>query len=41
MAEKPKFEIMSNAEYRAREGLSSSDIKRMMKSRTVAIRAWT
>lgn len=32
MAEKPKFEVMSNAEYRAREGLSSSDIKRMMKS---------
>lgn len=27
-----KFEVMSNAEYRQREGLSSSDIKRMMKS---------
>lgn len=27
-----KFEEISNAEYRAREGLSSSDIKRMMKS---------
>lgn len=32
MAQKPKFEVMSNAEYRQREGLSSSDIKRMMKS---------
>ena len=29
---KCEFEEMSNAEYRKREGLSSSDIKRMMKS---------
>ena len=27
-----KFEVMSNAEYRQREGLASTDIKRMMKS---------
>lgn len=29
---KQKFEVMSNAEYRQREGLASTDIKRMMKS---------
>ena len=29
---KPLFEEMSNAEYRKREGLASTDIKRMMKS---------
>lgn len=29
---KNKFELMSNAEYRKREGLASTDIKRMMKS---------
>ena len=30
--EMAEFEVMSNAEYRQREGLASSDIKRMMKS---------
>ena len=29
---KQKFEVMTNAEYRQREGLASTDIKRMMKS---------
>ena len=30
--ENAEFEVISNAEYRKREGLASSDIKRMMKS---------
>lgn len=29
---KQKFEVMTNAEYRQRDGLASTDIKRMMKS---------